>query len=133
MPTFNYKAKDKTGATVTGSVDASNESHAAALIREMGRMPMDIRSTRAARPSERRQTCRIAASRVISYIHFGQGSISGTSRSSSGNCPRSWEPECHFRRRSRSMRNRTGGRLGRIIAEMLDCVQRGETIVGCYG
>ena len=43
MSSFSYKAKDRSGQTVTGTVEADSPSHAAALIRDMGRLPMDIR------------------------------------------------------------------------------------------
>lgn len=42
MPLFDYKAKDKTGTTITGSVDAVDERGAAETIREMGHLPMTI-------------------------------------------------------------------------------------------
>lgn len=43
MPTYAYKAKSRCGETVTGSVEADSENHAAGKIREMGALPMDIR------------------------------------------------------------------------------------------
>ena len=46
MPTFNYKAKDRQGNTVTGVIDADSASQAAGQIREQGHMPMDIRPAR---------------------------------------------------------------------------------------
>lgn len=46
MPTFNYKAKDRSGNTVTGAIEAPDEHGAAAMIREMGHLPMDIRPAR---------------------------------------------------------------------------------------
>lgn len=46
MATFNYKAKDRSGNTVTGMVEAPNESAAAASVREKGYLPMEIHVTR---------------------------------------------------------------------------------------
>jgi len=42
MPTFNYKAKDRAGNTVTGTVEESDRQSAAGAVREMGYFPMDI-------------------------------------------------------------------------------------------
>src|SRR3990172_8062056 len=42
MPTFSYTAKDKSGETVTGSVEADGISQAAGKIREMGCWPLDV-------------------------------------------------------------------------------------------
>jgi type II secretory pathway component PulF len=54
MPTFTYKAKDKSGTTVTGTLDAESSSQAAAILRERGQLPMDIRQAGrvSARPTE---------------------------------------------------------------------------------
>ncbi|NLN76619.1 MAG: type II secretion system F family protein [Armatimonadetes bacterium] len=42
MPLFEYKAKDRAGNTVTGSLDAVDERGVAEKIREMGHLPMTI-------------------------------------------------------------------------------------------
>lgn len=42
MPIFDYKAKDRAGTTVMGTVDAIDEHAAAEMIREMGHLPMSI-------------------------------------------------------------------------------------------
>ncbi len=42
MPLFDYKAKDRAGTTVTGSIDALDERGAAEAIRGMGHLPMTI-------------------------------------------------------------------------------------------
>lgn len=46
MTSFSYKAKDRHGNTVTGVVEADSSSHAAAVLREQGNLPMDIRPQR---------------------------------------------------------------------------------------
>lgn len=46
MPIFDYKAKNRAGTTVTGTVDALDEHSAAEMIRELGHLPMDIRAAR---------------------------------------------------------------------------------------
>jgi len=47
MPLYHYKAKDKSGATLFGEVDATDEHEAAAQVRELGLFPMDIRAMQA--------------------------------------------------------------------------------------
>jgi type IV pilus assembly protein PilC len=42
MPTFNYKAKDRSGNTVSGTMDATDSKSAAGKIREMGYWPLDV-------------------------------------------------------------------------------------------
>lgn len=49
MPLYDYKAKDRNGHTVTGTVDAPDEHAAAGMIRELGHLPMDIREARGRR------------------------------------------------------------------------------------
>lgn len=43
MPVYAYKAKDSAGNTRTGTLEADSERAAAAMIREAGGLPMDIR------------------------------------------------------------------------------------------
>lgn len=43
MPTYYYKVKDRSGKTRTGSIEAPSERTAAAMIREAGGLPMQIR------------------------------------------------------------------------------------------
>ena len=43
MPTFLYKAKDRAGNTVDGTVDAADLGEAAGKVREMGFWPLDLR------------------------------------------------------------------------------------------
>lgn len=43
MSSFNYTAKDRSGNTVNGIIDASDERLAAAMIREQGYMPVTIK------------------------------------------------------------------------------------------
>ncbi|MGI6296733.1 MAG: type II secretion system F family protein [Armatimonadota bacterium] len=51
MPLFDYKAKDRAGTTVTGSIDALDERGAAEAIRGMGHLPMTI-TPATSRPSK---------------------------------------------------------------------------------
>lgn len=48
MPTFSYRAKDRSGNTVTGSIEALDVRQAAGMIREQGGLPMEIRPVDAA-------------------------------------------------------------------------------------
>jgi len=48
MTTYDYRAKDRAGNTVTGSVEADSERDAAARIREMGQYPLQIKASRGA-------------------------------------------------------------------------------------
>ena len=43
MKRYTYKAKDKSGKTVTGEVEASSEHAAAKLVRERGMLVLSIR------------------------------------------------------------------------------------------
>lgn len=51
MPLYDYKVKDKAGNTRTGQLEANDERHAAAMIREAGGLPMDIRPARGTSPA----------------------------------------------------------------------------------
>lgn len=46
MPVFSYKVKDQAGNTRTGTLEADSERAAAAMIREAGGLPMEIRPVR---------------------------------------------------------------------------------------
>lgn len=50
MPMFNYKVKDRAGNTRTGTLEAESEHAAAAMIREAGGFPMEIRPIAGAAP-----------------------------------------------------------------------------------
>lgn len=43
MATYSYRVKDRAGNTRTGTLEAKDERHAAAMIREAGGYPMEIR------------------------------------------------------------------------------------------
>ncbi len=68
MTTYNYKAKDRAGNTVTGAVEAASPSEAAGKLREMGHLPMDIRAAGAGR--EDRIPRREAGSPFARYFVF---------------------------------------------------------------
>ncbi|MCE5314578.1 MAG: type II secretion system F family protein [Armatimonadota bacterium] len=50
MALYSYKVKDSAGRTRTGTLEAENERQAAAMIREAGGFPMDIRLASGAQP-----------------------------------------------------------------------------------
>ncbi len=124
MPTFNYRAKDDTGNTVTGVVEADSEGHAAGMIREMGRWPMEIRPAARARPGapsgRRHGLAHYLVHPIWTGVNIRQllffyrqlatllGSGMGLSEALT------------------SAGKRTGGRLGRIVREAADTVQRGR-------
>lgn len=109
---------------MSGTVDAPSESGAAAAVREMGHLPMDIRPMHAAPPNAQSAEAGSPLVRYLVYplwtgvnmralaLFYRQMSTmlaSGMSMSES----------------LRSIGSRTGGRLGRMIAEAYDSVQRG--------
>jgi len=67
MPTFSYKAKDRSGNNVAGTVEATSESHAAATVREMGHFPMEIKAIGGARVEAQSQ---VAGSAIERYLIF---------------------------------------------------------------
>lgn len=52
MPSFSYKAKDRSGQIVTGTLEAADSHSAAKELREMGCWPIEIREERVSRPSQ---------------------------------------------------------------------------------
>lgn len=52
MPSFSYKAKDRSGQLITGTLEAADSHSAAKELREMGYWPIEIREERASRPSQ---------------------------------------------------------------------------------
>lgn len=128
MPTFSYKAKDNAGNTVTGAVEADSEHAAAALVREAGHLPMDIRLIRGARMPKQAsvEEGSLLVRRLIYPIWTGVNIKalalfyrqlatmlgSGMSLSEALN----------------SIGNRTGGKLGRIVLQARDVVHQGGTL-----
>jgi len=49
MPTFAYKAMDKAGTEVAGTLDADNERLALGRLREMGYLPLEVREEKVAK------------------------------------------------------------------------------------
>ena len=124
MPTFNYKAKDRTGNTVTGAVEAADEHAAAATLREMGHLPMDIRAVRVQPPAATTSEAGSPLARyliyplrtgvnirhlVLFYTQLATLLSSGMTLSEA----------------LRSVGSRTRGALGRIIQQACDNVQAG--------
>jgi type IV pilus assembly protein PilC len=124
MPIFDYKAKDRAGTTVAGTVDAIDEHSAAEMIREMGHLPMSIGL---ARVGAQRQASAEAGSAFARYLIYPLWTgvnlkmlalfyrqlatllASGMSLSEG----------------LRSIGNRTRGRFGIIIDEMRENVSNG--------
>lgn len=124
MPTFTYRAKDATGNTVIGIIDAATESAAAGKIREMGHLPMDIRATVSEPSGEAPREVGSALARYLIYPLWTGVNIRALA--------------LFFRQLAtliasgmalsealHSAGSRTGGRLGRIIAEACDNVRGG--------
>jgi len=121
---FDYKAKDKSGNTVSGTVVAVDASAAAGAVRELGHLPMEIRSARTTREREPSLEAGSVFARYFIYPLWTGVNIkmlvffyrqlatllgSGMALSEA----------------LRSVKNRTRGRLGVIIAEMQDNASRG--------
>lgn len=129
---FSYKAKDKAGNTVTGSIDAVDERAAAAQVREMGYLPMDIRPVRSAPAARKTSEAGSILARYLIYPFWTGVNIRSLA--------------AFFRQMStllgagmsmsealRSAGSRTRGRLGCIIAEANDAVMRGELLSSAFG
>jgi len=132
MPLYNYKAKDRNGETVTGTVEAPDQHAAAGAVRELGHLPMEIREARARRagetPTEHGEAGNAFARYLIYPIWTGVNLrmlalfyrqlatmlAAGMSLSES----------------LRSLGSRTRGRFGVIIAEMRENVSRGGPMSG---
>jgi len=127
MGSFNYKAKDRQGRTVTGTIEADSTSHAAGIIREMGHLPMDITpagGTRGAVPTKEAGSVLVryfifplwtgVNIRALALFYRQLATMLGSGMSIS--------------EALRSLGSRTGGRLGAIIREALDVIQQGGTL-----
>lgn len=64
MPNFNYKAKNRSGEIVTGTVDATDSHRAAAKVREMGCWPIEIRQEHTREPQGPSRSAGFAAFRT---------------------------------------------------------------------
>lgn len=117
MPLFEYRAKDRSGATVTGTVDAADERGAASMVRELGHLPMDVHLARRRPEREPSVEAGSAVQRYLIYplwtgvnikalaLFYRQlATLLGSGMTLS--------------EALRSAGNRTRGRLGTIIAEM---------------
>ncbi len=122
MAIYNYRAKSRTGAVVTGTVDADSESRAAALVREMGHLPMEIKPLTQRRPSSTEAGSVLVRHlvyplwtgvnlRQLVFFYRQLATLLGSGMSLSEGL--------------RSVGGRTGGRLGRLIDEIDAHVQRG--------
>lgn len=127
MASFDYKAKDRAGNTVAGSVEAGDERAAAAMLRKMGYLPMDIRAARGARQPARSPEAGSPVARYLVYtlwtgVNMKQLLLfyrqletllaSGMSLSES----------------LRSIGSRARGRLGRIVLEAEENVRAGRQL-----
>ena len=124
MPTFNYKAKDTGGNTVTGTVDADTPSQAAGKIREMGRLPMDIKAIGFAAAAGQSGEAGSVFARYFVYPIWTGVNLRGlvffyrqmATLLAAG---------MSLSEALRSVRRRSRGRLGSIIDEMCDTTNRG--------
>lgn len=126
MPTYSYKAKNKAGVTVTGTVEAADERQAAGMIREQGALPMDIRplavgAQPTAKPAGSVVTRYLVDPlwtgvniRTLTFFYRQMATLLGSGMSLSEALT--------------SVGRRTGGRMGRIIAAMHDRVVAGGRI-----
>lgn len=124
MPLYEYKAKDRDGQTVSGTVDAPDQYAAAAAVRELGHFPMDIREARARRAGPQNGEAGNALARYLIYpiwtgvnlkmlaLFYRQLATMLAAGMSLAEALRSLE-------------NRTRGRFGVIIAEMRENVSCG--------
>lgn len=124
---FNYKAKDRSGNTVSGTVEAVDESAAANMVRELGHLPMEISHARTKIEREPSTEAGSIFARYLIYplwtgvnikmlaLFYRQlATLLGSGMALSESL--------------RSLRNRTRGKLGAIIVEMQDNVSRGNTL-----
>jgi len=132
MSSFNYRAKDRQGRTITGTVEADSTSHAAGMIREMGHLPMDIAPAGGASGPVRTREAGSVLVRYFIYplwtgvnikalaLFYRQlATMLGSGMSIS--------------EALRSLGSRTRGRLGTIIREALDTIQQGGTFSQTLG
>lgn len=124
MPTYTYKAKDRAGNTVTGTISAADERAAANSIRELGHLPMDIRAGREERVRHQSKEAGSAFARYLIYplwtginikmlaLFYRQlATLLGSGMAMS--------------EALRSIQNRTPGRLRILVGEMRDQTARG--------
>lgn len=124
MTTFNYKAKDRAGNTVSGAVEAATQSEAAGKVREMGHLPMDIRAAGGKRVGS---TTKEAGSPVARYLIYPLWT--GVNVRALALFYRQLATMLAagmtVSEALRSAGSRIRGRLGRIILEMNDATLRG--------
>lgn len=129
MPIYDYKAKDRLGNTVNGTVEAADESAAAGMVRELGHLPMEIRPMRTTREREPSVEAGSAFARYLIYplwtgvnikmlaLFYRQlATLLGSGMTLS--------------EALRSVKNRTRGRLGIILDEMQENASRGDPLSG---
>jgi type II secretory pathway component PulF len=125
MTTFNYKAKDRSGKTVTGTVEAATASEAAGMVRELGHLPMDIRAVGARRAES--AAPREAGSAFMRYFVFPLWT--GVNIRALALFYRQLATMLAagmtVSEALRSAGSRTRGRLGVLIAEMRDSTLKG--------
>jgi type IV pilus assembly protein PilC len=125
LATYYYTAKDRSGNTITGSIDADDERSAASRLREMGHFPMDVRSAHA------------------QGVTYGRGAVAFIGYFVSPLCTGINIRHLLFFFRQlaillgggmslsealRSLGSRTKGRLGAIVADARDRVSAGDTL-----
>lgn len=125
MPTFNYKAKDRSGNTVTGTVDALDERAAAEMIRELGHLPMDIRLARGTAKPQASVEAGSAFARYFIYPLWTGVNIKMLALFYR-QLATMLAAGMALSEALRSIENRSRGRLGVIIAEMRENVSSGR-------
>lgn len=125
MPIYDYKAKDRAGSTVTGSISAPDERSAADAIRERGQMPMDIRAARQSRPQSKEAGSAFA--RYLIYplwtgVNIKMLAFFYRQLATLLNSGMSLSEALH------TIESRTPGRLRAIVGEMRDQTAQGHTM-----
>jgi len=126
MPIYDYKAKDRSGATVTGTVSADDEHGAAEMIRELGHLPMDIRQAREQARSQAQPNMEAgnAFARYLIYPIWTGVNIKMLALFYR-QLATMLAAGMALSEALRSQENRQRGRFGVIIAEMRENVSRG--------
>jgi type II secretory pathway component PulF len=126
MPTFYYKVKDSRGNTRTGTMEANDERQAAAMIREAGGFPMEIRlakstesSNTETNPKQRLPIRTYLLDPIWSGVNIRTLAFFYTQLQTLLNAGMSLSEALN------SIGNRTHGRLKAIIRESVTHVQRG--------
>ncbi len=132
MPIYDYRAKDKAGNTITGTLTADDEHAAADMIRELGHLPMEIRKAHVVAKTQKNDKEGSAFARYIIYplwtgVNIKMLALFYRQLATMLNAGMSLSESL------RSQENRARGRFRVILAEMRENVSSGgrlsETMV----